>query len=153
MFHLFHSFAKTLSNQGRGSLTPAQLKEGTGHQLPATGQMIQPRMMPGEAGPPIPCCPAQWCAQHRGSLPLQLRGLCHPCAMQGSQHVSMELLWWPSEVQPQAAQGADAQLSGEEPQHVASLSCCPVLNMGRSTSRHPFCVSFQGNPQRQNWVL
>lgn len=57
MFHLFHSFIKTLSNQETGSLTPAQLKEGTGHQLPPTGQMIKLQIMSGETGTPYPLLP------------------------------------------------------------------------------------------------
>lgn len=85
-----------LSHQGRGSLTPAQLKEGTGHQLPATGQMIQPQMMSGEAGPPhplLPCpvvCPAQRFSPV--AAPRSLPPLCHagkPTCVHGAAVVAL----------------------------------------------------------------
>lgn len=51
-FVFFHFYAKALPNQGRESFAPTQPKEGTGHQLPAVGQMIEPPVTAGKVDSP-----------------------------------------------------------------------------------------------------
>lgn len=82
-------------SQIRGEAASHLCTEG-GHWTPVASPMPNDpttKAVRGGRDPPSPAVPAQWCSQHRGSVPLQLQGLLHPCAMQGSQHVSMELLW------------------------------------------------------------